>query len=226
MRQEPLRVLGATVEHPSRTRFSPPAAIPSQRTTSNRHRHPGPFHCSEAFPHPRKASDVILKSKHAPLSSHRLRHPRHDSRHGPRRRHHPPPRPPRRRGRHSRPLRPYRPGEASDAALHAGLDLNIQNRFYSTTVPAGRILSQAPAPGSEVRKGWQIRVVESLGPQQVTIPDVAGEPVRQATMDLRRNQLDLGTQVRLDAPGDPPTWSSPRPHPPTPASTSPASTSS
>jgi eukaryotic-like serine/threonine-protein kinase len=92
--------------------------------------------------------------------------------------------------------------EASDAALHAGLDLNIQNRFYSTTVPAGRILSQAPAPGSEVRKGWQVRVVESLGPQQVTIPDVVGEPVRQATMDLRRNQLDLGTQVHLDAPGD------------------------
>ena len=93
--------------------------------------------------------------------------------------------------------------EASDAALHDGLDLNIQNRFYSTTVPAGRILSQAPAPGSEVRKGWQVRVVESLGPQQVTIPDVAGEPVRQATMELRRNQLDLGTQVHLDAPGDP-----------------------
>ena len=93
--------------------------------------------------------------------------------------------------------------EASDAALRAGLDLNIQNKFYSTTVPAGRILSQAPAAGSEVRKGWQVRVTESLGPQQVTIPDVVGEPVRQATMDLRRNQLDLGTQAHLDAPGDP-----------------------
>ncbi len=93
--------------------------------------------------------------------------------------------------------------EASDAALRAGLDLNIQNRFYSTTVPAGRILSQAPAPGSEVRKGWQVRVTESLGPQQVTIPDVVGEPLRQATMDLRRNQLDLGSQLHLDAPGDP-----------------------
>lgn len=92
--------------------------------------------------------------------------------------------------------------EASEAALHAGLDLNIQNRFYSTTVPAGRIMSQAPAPGSEVRKGWQVRVTESLGPQQVTIPDVVGEPVRQATMDLRRNQLDLGTQAQLDAPGE------------------------
>jgi eukaryotic-like serine/threonine-protein kinase len=93
--------------------------------------------------------------------------------------------------------------EASDAALHAGLDLNINNKFFSTTVPAGRILSQAPAPGSEVRKGWQVRVTESLGPQQVTIPDVVGEPVREATMDLRRNQLDLGTEAHLDAPGDP-----------------------
>lgn len=93
--------------------------------------------------------------------------------------------------------------EASDAALRAGLDLNIQNRFYSTTVPAGRILTQAPAPGSEVRKGWQVRVTESLGPQQVTIPDVVGQPLRQATMDLRRNQLDLGTQAHLDASGDP-----------------------
>ncbi len=93
--------------------------------------------------------------------------------------------------------------EASNAALRAGLDLNINNKFYSTTVPAGRIVSQAPAPGSEVRKGWQVRVAESLGPQEVTIPDVVGEPVRQATMDLRRNQLDLGAQAHLDAPGDP-----------------------
>ncbi len=92
--------------------------------------------------------------------------------------------------------------EASDAALHNNLDLNIENRFYSTTVPAGRILSQAPAAGSEVRKGWQVRVTESLGPQQVTIPDVVGEPIREASMDLRRMQLDLGTQAKLDAPGD------------------------
>lgn len=92
--------------------------------------------------------------------------------------------------------------EASSAALRNGLDLNIQNRLYSTTVPAGRILSQAPSPGSRVRKGWQVRVVESMGPQQVNIPDVVGEPVRQASMDLRRNELDLGTQAHIDAPGD------------------------
>lgn len=93
--------------------------------------------------------------------------------------------------------------EASESALHAGLDLNIENKFYSTTVPAGRILSQAPAAGSKVRKGWQVRVTESLGPQQVTIPDVAGMPVREASITLRRDSLDLGTLAHIDAPGDP-----------------------
>jgi len=92
--------------------------------------------------------------------------------------------------------------QASEAALHSGLDLNIENKFYSRTVPAGRILSQAPAAGSRVRRGWQVRVTESLGPQQVTIPDVVGEPVREASLDLRKASLDLGTLAHLDAPGD------------------------
>ncbi len=92
--------------------------------------------------------------------------------------------------------------QASEAALHNGLDLNIENKFYSRTVPAGRILTQAPAAGSRVRRGWQVRVTESLGPQQVTIPDVVGEPVREASLDLRKASLDLGTLAHLDAPGD------------------------
>jgi beta-lactam-binding protein with PASTA domain len=47
-----------------------------------------------------------------------------------------------------------------------------------------------------------VRVTESLGPQQVTIPDVVGEPVREASLDLRKASLDLGTLAHLDAPGD------------------------
>jgi beta-lactam-binding protein with PASTA domain len=92
--------------------------------------------------------------------------------------------------------------EASDAALRGGLDLAIENRFYSTTVPAGRVLSQSPAADSLVRRGWQVRVTESLGPQQVTIPSVVGDPVHEATVALRRKSLDLGTLAHLDAPGD------------------------
>jgi beta-lactam-binding protein with PASTA domain len=93
--------------------------------------------------------------------------------------------------------------EASTAALQTGVDLNIENRFYSTTVPAGHILSQAPAAGSSVRHGWQVRVTVSLGPQQVTIPNVVGQPLRDASMQIRRTELDLGTLAHIDAPGDP-----------------------
>ena len=92
--------------------------------------------------------------------------------------------------------------EASETALRGGVDLSIENRFYSTTVPAGRVLSQSPAPDSLVRHGWQVRVTESLGPQQVTIPDVVGYTVHDATSALRRKSLDLGTLAHLEAPGD------------------------
>ncbi len=65
------------------------------------------------------------------------------------------------------------------------------------------MLSQAPAAGSSVRHGWQVRVTESLGPQQVTIPDVSGQPEREASINIRRDSLDLGTLAHIDAPGDP-----------------------
>ena len=93
-------------------------------------------------------------------------------------------------------------GEASQAALRTGVDLNIENKFYSTTVPVGRVLSQAPAAGSRVRHGWQVRVTESLGPQQVTIPDVVGDPLQESSMEIRKMQLDLGTLAHIGAPGD------------------------
>jgi len=92
--------------------------------------------------------------------------------------------------------------EATQSALKTGVDLVIENRFYSTTVPAGRILSQSPSADTIVRHGWQVRIAESLGPQQVIIPDVVGETVRDASIDVRRDQLDLGTLSHIEAPGE------------------------
>jgi beta-lactam-binding protein with PASTA domain len=92
--------------------------------------------------------------------------------------------------------------EASEGAIHSGVGLMIENKFYSTTVPAGRVLSQSPAADAVVRHGWQVRVTESLGPQQVTIPDTVGETVRDASIDIRRDSLDLGTLAHIEAPGE------------------------
>lgn len=93
--------------------------------------------------------------------------------------------------------------DASHAAGSKGLQLNLENRFYSSDVPAGRILAQDPAPGSRVRREWPVRITESLGPQRVSIPDLTGESERAATISIRRLSLDLGAVAYLGVPGDP-----------------------
>jgi len=93
--------------------------------------------------------------------------------------------------------------EASYQTRDKGLELTLENRFYSLDTPAGRILSQSPAAGTRVRRDWQVRVTESLGAQKIEIPDMVGQDEREATVNIRRLSLDLGTVAHIAAPGDP-----------------------
>jgi eukaryotic-like serine/threonine-protein kinase len=93
--------------------------------------------------------------------------------------------------------------DATKAARSKGLNLTLENRFYSGDVPAGRILAQDPAAGSRVRRDWPVRITESLGSQAVNIPDLTGESERAATVSIRRLSLDLGTVAHIAVPGDP-----------------------
>jgi beta-lactam-binding protein with PASTA domain len=93
--------------------------------------------------------------------------------------------------------------DATDSAAGKGLHLALENRFYSSDVPAGRILAQDPAPGSRVRREWPVRITESLGAQAVEIPDLTGESERAATVSIRRLSLELGTVAHLAVPGEP-----------------------
>jgi len=92
--------------------------------------------------------------------------------------------------------------DAGRAAGHVGLNLTVENRFYSPEVPAGRILAQDPAPGSRVRREWAVRVTQSLGPQRVSVPDLTGESERAATVSIRRLTLEPGVVGKLGVPGD------------------------
>jgi eukaryotic-like serine/threonine-protein kinase len=93
--------------------------------------------------------------------------------------------------------------EAIDQTTQAGLSLNVENRFYSTVTPAGRILSQSPNAGAKVRREWAVRVTESLGPQRVSVPNVIGQTERTAAVSIRRLSLELGTVAYIPAPGPP-----------------------
>ena len=78
-----------------------------------------------------------------------------------------------------------------------GLNLEVDNRYYSSDVAAGHILSQSPAPGSVVRREWRMRVAESLGPQKVEVPSVVGSQERSAALNLRRVGLEAGMTAEL-----------------------------
>lgn len=87
--------------------------------------------------------------------------------------------------------------EATHKAIILGVNLSVDNRFYSAEVPADRVLSQSPAPGTVVRHEWHVRITQSLGPQRVSIPNVVGQEERLATIQIRRLGLDIGTLAHL-----------------------------
>ena len=87
--------------------------------------------------------------------------------------------------------------EALSKAADLGVEMTIDNRFYSAEVPAGRILTQSPVPGTVVRREWHVRAAESLGPQMVAIPNLVGQNQRAATMEIRRLGLELGDVARM-----------------------------
>jgi len=94
--------------------------------------------------------------------------------------------------------------QAEDSAAAEGLLVDVENRFYSSEIPEGRIVSQLPAAGTLVRRGWRLRVAQSLGPQRAVVPDLVGESGRAAEMNARRRGLEVGATVVAHIPGLPP----------------------
>lgn len=91
--------------------------------------------------------------------------------------------------------------EARRIGDDSGMQVEVERQYYSATVPEGKIVSQIPAAGTPVRRGWQVRVAESLGPQRVQIPDVTGQSERAAEFNIRRRGLDVGAVARIQFPG-------------------------
>lgn len=90
--------------------------------------------------------------------------------------------------------------EARSQAAGMGLNLDVDNRYYSSDIAAGHILSQSPPAGTVVRREWHVRVSESLGPQKVDVPDTVGTDARVAALRLRRAGLQVGVTAKLPWP--------------------------
>ena len=87
--------------------------------------------------------------------------------------------------------------DARSQTAGLGLNLAVDNRYFSSDVAAGHILTQSPPGGTVVRREWRVRVSESLGPQKVEVPDTVGTDERMAALKLRRMGLAIGTTAHL-----------------------------
>ena len=96
------------------------------------------------------------------------------------------------------------PLEGRKIAEDSGLQMEVERRYYSPTTPEGKILSQLPPANTQVRRGWQIRVALSLGPQRIEIPSLLGQSQRAAEINIRRRGLDVGAIAEFQIPGTPP----------------------
>jgi len=95
------------------------------------------------------------------------------------------------------------PSEAERAVAGLCLQIEVERQYYSPQIPEGRIMTQLPQPGSKVRRGWQVRVAQSMGPQRVSIPDVTRQSQRAAELNIRRRGLEVTSTAQMQLPGTP-----------------------
>ena len=73
-----------------------------------------------------------------------------------------------------------------------GLNTKVEGSEYSTDMPKNNVIFQEPEPGSEIKKGRDVRVIISKGPKSILMPNLENLPVQQARIILEENSLCQG----------------------------------
>src|SRR5512143_839178 len=77
-----------------------------------------------------------------------------------------------------------------------GLQLKVDRREPSPTIPRDAVVSQSPPPGTGVKKGRTVRGVVSQGPSELLVPKLVGEQFRKADILLRQSALTVHDVAR------------------------------
>jgi beta-lactam-binding protein with PASTA domain len=82
-------------------------------------------------------------------------------------------------------------GDAQALLQQTQLGFRIVDRVYSDQ-PKDAVVRQSPPPGTRVKVRQRAHVILSLGPQQVTIPELEGKSIRAARIEILRSGLQVG----------------------------------
>ena len=84
-----------------------------------------------------------------------------------------------------------------------GLQLKIADRIYSD-LPINTVVRQSPPAGEHMKVSQDAHVVLSLGPQNVVVPEIEGDSLRVARIQLLQVGLQVGEVTALPVPNLPP----------------------
>lgn len=84
--------------------------------------------------------------------------------------------------------------EALALVQEEGLNLNILDTKsqYSEQIPAGRVLKQIPEAGSWLKMTRKVKVILSLGPQRLTMPDLQESTVQHTRIMINQSGFKMG----------------------------------
>jgi serine/threonine-protein kinase len=72
------------------------------------------------------------------------------------------------------------------------LNTKVNGSEYSRQFPKNHIIFQEPAPGSEIKKDRDIRIIISKGPKNLLMPNLISLSERQARMIMEENGISQG----------------------------------
>jgi eukaryotic-like serine/threonine-protein kinase len=73
-----------------------------------------------------------------------------------------------------------------------GLNTKVEGSEYSIKVSKNSVIFQEPGPGSEIKKGRDVRIIISKGPKSIRMPNLENLPVQQARIIIEENSLCQG----------------------------------
>lgn len=72
-----------------------------------------------------------------------------------------------------------------------GLNTKVEGSEYSAKVPKNSVIFQEPEPGAEIKKGRDVRIIISKGPESILMPNLRDISIQQARIILEENSLCL-----------------------------------
>jgi serine/threonine-protein kinase len=78
-----------------------------------------------------------------------------------------------------------------------GLNTRVKGTRYDDQVPQHYVIEQSPEPGSAIKRGRDVKIQVSRGPESIVMPNLSGLSLQQTKIVLTENGLCQGVVSRM-----------------------------